>query len=193
MPSCSTTNSKSKPTSGLNSFKSKYQTRICSTSVSAFQTRATGALKVRSITTASAKVFFVVMIFPFRLLRFCVRLNNSKHVTGWIFWEGKPANFRDRHFRHADFSAALLDFLDRLIQRFHRNRVYRSGTLSFARPRHSAIDSPLLGAPGRGEPVFDRAAFEFLELPANYLRVKRLHRRGIVCVNFKMCDSIHMS
>src|SRR5216117_2006417 len=61
-------NSNSKPTLVSNSFRSKYHWRISSTSVRAFQTRATGALKVRSRTTASARLDFVVMFFYFSFL-----------------------------------------------------------------------------------------------------------------------------
>src|SRR6266700_7203800 len=71
MPSCSTVNSNSKPTSGLNSSRSKYQRRISSVSVSAFQTRATDALKLRSITTVSAKLFSVVIFSRF-LITYCI-------------------------------------------------------------------------------------------------------------------------
>src|SRR5438128_2916405 len=123
MPSCSTTNSNSKPTSGLNSFRSKYQCRISAASVSAFQTRATGALKVRSTTTASAKLFFVVMMFRSRSFCFRIRLYDSKHVAGWIFRVGEPADFRDRHLGHADFAATLLDPLDCLIKGRNSDRV----------------------------------------------------------------------
>src|SRR5436853_488413 len=104
-------NPNSKPTSGLNSFKSKYHWRISSTSVIAFQTFATGALKVRSMTIASATLFFVVMVF---LFRFRVWFDDSKDVTGRIFRIGKPADFRYCHLRDADFSATLLNLLHRL-------------------------------------------------------------------------------
>src|SRR5438132_13600323 len=79
MPSCSTTNSNSKPTSALNCLRLKYHCRISSTSVSAFQTRPTGALKVRSITTASAKSCFVVMVFV-QSTGICVWLDNTREL-----------------------------------------------------------------------------------------------------------------
>src|SRR3984893_6622993 len=123
MPSCSTMNSNSKPTSGLNSFSSKYQRRISSTSVIAFQTRATGAAKVRSMTTASAKLDFVLMIFSVRLFRFGIGLQDPKHVAGWIFRVGQPTDAGNRHLRHTNPSAALLNLLHRLVERAHGDRV----------------------------------------------------------------------
>src|ERR1700682_3490654 len=108
-------NSNSKPTSGLNSFRSKYQIRISSASVRAFHTRATGALKVRSTMTDSAKFVFVVM-FVLRSLCFFVRFHNSEHVAVRICRISEPADFRNRHLGHADLSAALLNLLQRLIE-----------------------------------------------------------------------------
>ena len=49
------------------------------------------------------------------LLGVGIGLDDSKDVAGWILRVGEPADFRYRHFRHADFSAALLDFLDRSV------------------------------------------------------------------------------
>src|ERR1700730_13198584 len=123
MPSCSTMNSNSKPTSGLNSSSSKYQRRISSTSVIAFQTRATGAAKVRSMTTASAKLDFVLMILSVRLCRFGIGLQDPKHVAGRIFRVGQPADARNRHLRHTSLSAALLNLLHRLVERHDSDRI----------------------------------------------------------------------
>src|SRR5262245_61202800 len=52
-----------------------------------------------------------------RLFGVRIRLDNSKDVAGWICGVSQPANFWDRHLRHADFSTALLEFLDCLIKR----------------------------------------------------------------------------
>src|ERR1700732_3039985 len=116
MPSCSTMNSNSKPTSGLNSFSSKYQRRISSTSVIAFQTRATGAVKVRSMTTASAKLDFVVMIFSVQLFRFGFWLQDPKHVAGRICRVGQPTDTGNRHLRHTNLSTVRLKLFYRLLE-----------------------------------------------------------------------------
>src|SRR5437879_4347345 len=55
-PPCSTSNWNSKPTTGANSRRSKDHCLISSLSVSAFQTRATGASRVRSTTSGSSFV-----------------------------------------------------------------------------------------------------------------------------------------
>src|SRR6266566_8080112 len=78
LPSCSTTNSNSKPISALNSFISKYHCRISFTSVRAVQTRPTGALKVRSTISASAKSFVLVIMF------------SHLHLFGSIFPKALP-------------------------------------------------------------------------------------------------------
>jgi len=51
------------------------------------------------------------------LLRVCVRLDDSEHITGGISRVSKPADLGNRHFRHANFSATLFDLLDRFIER----------------------------------------------------------------------------
>src|SRR2546423_1225281 len=132
------------------------------------------------------------MFFFVELFRVFVRLDDSKHVSGWIFGVSEPADFRDRHFRNANFSPALLDFLHRLLERFHRDGVDCSRTLSFARPGHSPVDSRILVAAGRNQPVFYWSAFKLLELPAEDVLVKRPHRFWIVSVNFKVSDAIHI-
>src|SRR5438270_6885718 len=116
MPSCSTVNSNSKPTSGLNFLKSKYQIRISSASVSAFHTRATGALKLRSSTTASANSFFVVMFFSVQLFRFSIWLQDPKHVADRICRVGQPTDIGNRHLRHTNLSAVILKLFYRLLE-----------------------------------------------------------------------------
>jgi len=63
--------------------------------------------------------FFLLAVSasPKKVMLRCLRvgLDNSKHVAGRILGVREPADFRDRHFRHADFSAALLDFVDRSV------------------------------------------------------------------------------
>src|SRR5438105_6356326 len=130
MPSCSTTKSNSKPTSALNCLRLKYHCRISSTSVSAFQTRPTGALKVRSITTASAKSCFMVMVFV-QSTGICVWLDNSEHIAGWIFRVSEPAHFRNRHLRHSNLYGALLDLFQCIIQLIYSDRILMSWSVSF--------------------------------------------------------------
>src|SRR5439155_3549650 len=119
-------------------------------------------------------------------------LDDSEHVADRICRVSEPTDLRDRHFRNADFSTALLDFLYCSIQRLHRDRVQSPGALPFARTSNAAIDSRILIVAGRDQPLFDRAAFEFVELPAEYVLVKRLHRFWFVGVNFKVSDAIHL-
>src|SRR5439155_15585493 len=128
------------------------------------------------------------------LLLFGLRvwLYDAEEVASRIFCVSEPTDLRDRHFRDADFSAALFYFLHCSVQRFHRDRVQGSGALPFARSSNAAIDSRLLVITGRDQPVFDRAAFELVELPAEDVLVKRLHRFWIFGVNFKVSDSIHL-
>src|SRR6266481_583614 len=125
------------------------------------------------------------------LLCFCVWLYDSEHVAGRICCIGKPANVRNRHLRHAGFTAALLNFLYRLVERRDANRVQRTGTLAFAGTRESAVDPWLLVIAGRNQPVFDRAAFELLELPAENVLIKRTDSVRTIGVNFKVSYAIH--
>src|SRR5882724_2953051 len=67
-PPCSTSNWNSKPTTGANSRRSKDHCLISSLSVSAFQTRATGASKVRSTTSGSSFVTTLSFAAIFLLL-----------------------------------------------------------------------------------------------------------------------------
>src|SRR3989442_1451601 len=60
-PPCSTSNWNSKPTTGANSRRSKDHCLISSLSVSAFQTRATGASRGRSTTSGSS--FVATLLF----------------------------------------------------------------------------------------------------------------------------------
>src|SRR6266699_3078063 len=106
------------------------------------------------------------------LYRVCIRLDNSEHVSGRILCVGEPTDLRDRHFWNADFSTALFYFFHRSVQGFHCDRVQGSGALPFARTSNAAIDSRLLIITGRDQPVFDRAAFEFAELPTEHVLVK---------------------
>src|SRR5437868_15513505 len=86
-----------------------------------------------------------------------VRLYDSEHVAGWILCICEPADFRDRHFRNADFAAALLDLSDGLIKRRNRDCVQRAGTLTFSRAREPTIDSRLLVITGSDQPIFHRS------------------------------------
>jgi hypothetical protein len=63
--------------------------------------------------------------------------------------------------------------------------------LTFSGPSHPAVDSRIFVAAGRNQPILDRAAFEFVELPAEDVLVKRLHRLWVVSVNFKVSYTIH--
>src|SRR5207253_5365844 len=103
----------------------------------------------------------------------------------------RASDFRDRHFRNADFAAALLDLSDGLIKRRNRDCVQRAGTLTFSRAREPTIDSRLLVITGSDQPIFHRTAFKLLELPPKDILVKRLHRFWIVGVNFKVSYPIH--
>src|SRR5205814_2173357 len=114
-----------------------------------------------------------------------IRLDDSEDVAGRILRVGEPAYPRDRHFRNADFSAALLYFLYYSVQRFHGDRVYSPGALPFTRTGNAAIDSGLLVITGRDQPVLYRAAFEFVKLPAENVAVKWLHCFRIIGVNLK--------
>jgi hypothetical protein len=49
------------------------------------------------------------------LLGVGIGLDNSEDVAGRILRVSEPPDFRYRHFRHADSSAALLDFVDRSV------------------------------------------------------------------------------
>src|ERR1041385_1398605 len=85
-----------------------------------------------------------------------------------------------------------LDLLDALIEQLDRNSIQCAGTLSFPRTCHSAVDSRLFVVAGRHEPVLNRPAFEFLELPTKDVAVKGLYTLRIIRVNFKMRNSIHV-
>src|SRR5438128_5341332 len=128
------------------------------------------------------------------LLLFGLRvwLYDSEEVASRIFCVSEPTDLRDRHFRDADFSTALFYFLHCSVQRFHRDRIQGPGALPFARSSNAAIDSRLLVIAGRDQPVFEWAAFEVVELPAEHVPVKRLHRFGVVGVNLKVSDAIHL-
>ena len=65
-------------------------------------------------------------MFSLRLFGVCIRLNNSKDVTGRIHYVSEPANLWDGHLRHTDFPAALLEFLHRLIERLDRYCIHRA-------------------------------------------------------------------
>src|SRR4029077_6655240 len=120
-----------------------------------------------------------------------IRLDDSKYISRRIRRVRQPADFRDRHLRYTDFAAALLDFLDRLIERRNSNRIQSAGALPFTWTSDTAVDSRLLVIACHNEPVLDRAAFKFLELPAENVLIKRLYRFGIFGVNLKMGYAIH--
>src|SRR2546422_7080420 len=78
-PPCSTSNWNSKPTTGANSRRSKDHCLISSLSVSAFQTRATGASRVRSTTSGSSFVTTlsfaaIFLLLALNFLRFVLAL-----------------------------------------------------------------------------------------------------------------------
>src|SRR4029079_3951730 len=111
--------------------------------------------------------------------------------AGRICRVSEPANFWDRHLRNADSSTALLDLFDGLIKRLDRNGVSRARTLTFTWPGHPAVDSRLFVITGCNQPILDRTAFEFVELPAEDVLVKRLYRLWVIRVNFKVSYTIH--
>lgn len=61
----------------------------------------------RGLSIADAPWFFLLCVG--------IGLDNSKDIAGGICGIGKPADIRDSHLRHTDFSAALLDHLDRSV------------------------------------------------------------------------------
>ena len=77
--------------------------------VNLFGRRSEDAVKSNSICCHNLSLF--------RLFGVCIRLDNSKDVAGRICGVSEPANLWNRHFRNADFSTALLDFLHCLIKR----------------------------------------------------------------------------
>src|SRR5437870_1728336 len=82
-PSCSTSNWNSKPTTGANSRRSKDHCLISSLSVSAFQTRETGASKARSTTSGS----FFVTTLSFAAIFLLLALNFLRLVLALQFLE----------------------------------------------------------------------------------------------------------
>src|SRR3989449_5724861 len=82
-PSCSTSNWNSKPTTGANSRRSKDHCLMSSWSVRAFQTRATGASKVRSTTSGSS----FVTTLSFAAISLLLALNFLRLVLALQFLE----------------------------------------------------------------------------------------------------------
>src|SRR5262249_61079368 len=68
---------------------------------------------------------------------------------------------------------------------------YGAGLCPFGGRVLPAVDSRLFVIAGRNQPILDWAAFEFVELPAEDILVKRLHRLWVVSVNFKVSYTIH--
>jgi microcystin degradation protein MlrC len=76
----------------------------------------------------------------------------------------------------------LFNFFDRLIQRRNGDSVDRARALAFAWAQKPAINSRILVVTRRDQPVFNRPTLELVELPAEYIRVKRLYRFRLIRV-----------
>src|SRR6266513_2303020 len=120
-------------------------------------------------------------------------LYDSEDVAGRIFSIGEPANTGDLHLWHTNLSAAFFNLLYRLIERRHRDRIYRAGTLSLAETGQTAIDSRVLIVARGDEPVLNWPTLELFELPAENIPVKRLHCFRILRINFEVNYALHIS
>src|SRR5439155_23074124 len=94
---------------------------------------------------------------------------------------------------HTNLSAAFFNLLYRLIERRHRDRIYRAGTLSLAGTGQTAIDSRVLIVARGDEPVLNWPTLELFELPAENIPVKRLHCFRILRINFEVNYALHIS
>ncbi len=71
------------------------------------------------------KTGMIIALWTFAFFLLCVGigLDNSKDISGRICRISEPADIRNRHLRHTNFSAALLDLANRCIERPDRDRV----------------------------------------------------------------------
>ena len=122
---------------------------------------------------------------------FVVRLEQTEQVSVRILGVSQQPDLWDLHLRDTDFPAALLNSVDRFLKRRNGDGIDCARTLPFARTKQPTVDSRFRVFARCDEPIFHRAAFEFLERPSKNVPIKRLHRFGIVGINLKMNRAIH--